>query len=180
MNIIGNSFLTSLPLDSKSRDMVIRLIAVVLAYFVYTEPMIFAIFLISIAVSALTTFVINHLFKIELSWKYSIIFALAVTFCLSYQSAAHSAALFKALETATSQIVSSGGPDGIDANAVKSFWSFIRIVVILGLATMAAAAAWGATHGNDVSNVVKSFCITFFTVLGIQVISTVILGGNTV
>jgi hypothetical protein len=177
MNLVKNSFLGSLPLDSESRDMVRWLIVVVLAYFAYTEPMIFAILSISMAVSALASFVINHLFRIKLRWKYSIVFALAVTFCLSYQSVAHSAALFQALETATEGIVTSGGEDGVNADAVKSFWAFIRIVVVLGLTTMAAAAAWGATHGSDVSSVVKAFCITFFTVLGIQVISNIILGG---
>lgn len=170
-----NNFL-SIPLKPKIRKNVsICLITLGFAYLVCGNLMFFAIFTVSLLGTTALSAVIELLFKIKIDFKYSLIFALGITMCLSYQDSAHSATLFQALEDAVKEIVSSSGSDGVDEEGITNFFIFIRVIVILGLATLMAGAAWISRQGNDPSTLITVFAIALFTVLGIQIISQTIL-----
>lgn len=170
-----NNFFSSSHKPKISKNVSICLITLGFGYLVCGNLIFFAIFAVSILGAIALNAVIKLLFKIKIDFKYSLIFALGITMCLSCQDPAHSATLFQALETAVGEIVSSSGTEGVDAAAVTNFFIFIRVIVILGLVTLVAAAAWRANNSDDPSTLIRVFAIALFTVLAIQIISETIL-----
>jgi|GEM_PF-6681148 len=144
-------------------------------YYWYGEPMVMRIFAASVIATTMVGKIVSILFADRrINIRYCLIAALAITFCLSYQTATH-AVIFESLETAMEDAVEATG-GAVDEEAIGGFFTIMRVIIGIGFIVGITVAIVRATSGNDWAPIATALGIAIFGVISIEVMSNLLLG----